>query len=266
MLRSLQDLEGFTIGATDGDIGEVKDFYFDDEAWVIRYLVIDTGSWLSRRNVLISPLSIRHPDWSSHRLPVTVNSEHIKNSPGIDFDQPTSRQHEMRYLTYYGYPCYWGGADSWMPDIYPRGDGLAPGGIGVPHARKERTSAQPHENDGLRLRSCKAIIGYHIKAIDGEIGHVETLLINEDSWAVQYLVVNTSNWWLGHRVLIAPEWIDEVSWRDHTVSLDLKRATIRTSPHYESSEQLNREREATLYDHYERIGYWHIEAVIERLE
>jgi uncharacterized protein YrrD len=268
MLRSMQDLEDYTIGATDGDIGEVKDFYFDDEAWVIRYLIVDTGSWLSSRKVLISPLSIQHPDWASHRLLVTVNREHVKNSPDIDTDKPVSRQHEMQYLTYYGYPYYWGGADIWTAGIYPGGDGLTLGGAEDKQASEERAKAErlQHQDDDPHLRSCKAIIGYHIKATDGEVGHVESLLINEDTWAVQYLVVNTSNWWMGHRVLIAPEWIDAVSWRDETVSLDLERAAVRTSPHYESSEQLNREREVALYDHYGRPGYWKIETVIVRLE
>ena len=228
MLRSMQDLEGYTVGATDGDVGEVKDFYFDDEAWVIRYLLVETGSWLSSRKVLISPRSIQQPEWASHNLPTGVDKQHIENSPPIDTDQPIYRHHEMQHLSYYGYSSYWSGT----------GPGAA------------------NQDNDLRLRSCKAILGYHIKALDGEIGHVESVLINEDTWAVQYLVINTSNWWLGHCVVIAPEWIDEVSWHDKTISLDLDRAAIRASPDYESSQQLSREREQSLYDHYQRVGYW----------
>ena len=266
MLRSMQDLEDYTIGATDGDIGEVKDFYFDDEAWVVRYFIVDTGAWLFSRKVLISPVSIQHPDWMSQRLLVALTREQVKNSPEIDTNKPVSRQHEMQYLGYYSYPYYWGRAGTWNNGMYPGGFGLLAGEGEEEHAREEHAEVEraSHLGDDHHLRSCKAIIGYHIKATDGEVGHVESLLINEETWAIQYLVVNTSNWWLGHKVLIAPEWIDSVSWRDSTVSVDLERATVKTSPPYESSEQLNRQRESNLYKHYGRVGYWVIETVIEQ--
>src|SRR5664279_428506 len=119
MLRSMNDLEDCVIHATDGSIGQVKDLYFDDKAWVIRYLVVDTGSWLSSRNVLISPIAIGHPNWTEKVLPVSITKEQVKNSPSIDTDKPVSRQHEMRYLGYYGYPLYWGGAGLWGGGMYP---------------------------------------------------------------------------------------------------------------------------------------------------
>jgi sporulation protein YlmC with PRC-barrel domain len=264
----MQDLKDYTIGATDGDIGEVKDFYFDDEAWVIRYFIVDTGAWLSQRKVLISPIAIEQADWESHRLFVGITKDQVKNSPDIDTDKPVSRQHEIQYLGYYGYPYYWGRVGMWDAGLYTGGFGL-PGGLsGETHAREESARAQRalHEDDDPHLRSCKAIVGYHIKATDGDVGHVESLLINEETWAIQYLVVNTSNWWLGHKVLIAPEWIDEVRWLDKTVSVDLECASVKTSPPFESSEQLNREREVNLYNHYGRSGYWLTETVIEQEE
>jgi len=109
MLRSVNDLDGFKVGAADGHIGKVKDCYFDDEAWVIRYVVVDTSAWLGGREVLISPYSIGPPDWSRLILPVSLTKEQIKNSPSIDTDQPISRQYERSHLGYYGYPYYWGG-------------------------------------------------------------------------------------------------------------------------------------------------------------
>ena len=97
----------------------MKDFYFDDLAWVVRYLVVETGSWLSSRKVLISPIAIGHPDWAERVLPVSITKEQVKNSPDIDTDKPVSRQHEMQYLGYYGYPSYWGGAGLWGSGAYP---------------------------------------------------------------------------------------------------------------------------------------------------
>ncbi|WP_339494345.1 PRC-barrel domain-containing protein [Pseudomonas sp. RA_105y_Pfl2_P56] len=265
MLRSMRDLKDYTIAATDGDIGEVKDFYFDSEAWVIRYFVVETGAWLASRKVLITPLSIQDADWTQRRLHVALTKDQVKNSPGIDVDKPVSRQHEMQYLGYYGYPYYWGNAGMWNAGMYPGGYGLPGGPAQDEHAREQSAKAERarHEDDDPHLRSCKAIIGYHIKATDGEVGHVDSVLINEQTWAIQYLVVNTSNWWLGHKVLIAPEWIDDIRWLDKSVSVDLECASIKASPPYESSEQLNREQESNLHHHYGRTGYWLVETVIE---
>jgi hypothetical protein len=110
MLRNTNDLEGYVIGATDGPIGHVKDLYFDDRAWVVRYLVVDTGPWLSSRKVLISPIAIGRPNWAERLLLVSITKEQVKNSPDIDTKKPISRQHEVQYSGYYGYPYYWGGA------------------------------------------------------------------------------------------------------------------------------------------------------------
>ena len=119
MLRNTKDIENCVIGATDGIIGHVKDLYFDDEAWVIRYLVVDTGPWLSSRKVLISPIAISSPNWTEEILPVSITKEQVKNSPDIDTDKPVSRQHENAYMGYYGYPYYWDGAGLWGGGAYP---------------------------------------------------------------------------------------------------------------------------------------------------
>jgi len=119
MLRRMKDMEGYAIGATDGLIGHVKDFYFDDETWVIRYLIVETGEGLSSRRVLISPFSINQPNWSEKAFPAAITLEQVKNSPHIDTDKPVSRQHEMGYLGYYGYPYYWAGGSLWGGGLYP---------------------------------------------------------------------------------------------------------------------------------------------------
>jgi sporulation protein YlmC with PRC-barrel domain len=271
MLRSMKDLENYAIGATDGKIGQVKDFFFDDEGWVIRYLVVDTGSWLSGRQVLISPISVHRPNWAERSLPVAITKEQVKNSPDIDADQPVTRQHETQYLAYYGYPSYWGGPGIWGEGMYPYA--MLPGYAGFEGdpAEREREEAAyieaqraRHRNDDPHLRSCKAVIGYHIHATDGEIGHVEDLLVDEQTWAIRYIVVNTSNWWVGHKVLVAPQWNTGVHWSDKSVSVDLTRAAVKAAPAYESSAELNRKHESGLYAHYGRTGYWTSGAVLER--
>ncbi|BBP04990.1 hypothetical protein TPL01_25810 [Sulfuriferula plumbiphila] len=271
MLRSMNDLEDYAIRATDGTIGHVKDFYFDDEAWVIRYLVVDTGTWLSSRKVLISPIAIGHPNWTEKLLPVSITKEQVKNSPAIDTEKPVSRQHEIEYLGYYGYPLYWGGAMPWGGGIYP--NMMMPGYAGfvsTPHAERPeveeshaRTDAARHQDDDPHLRRCKTVMTYHIQATDGDIGHVQGLLVDEETWSIRYMIVNTSNWWLGHQVLIAPQWIQDVSWPDATVSINLTRQAVKDAPPYDSAAQLDREQEMGIYKHYGLVGYWATQAKSE---
>jgi sporulation protein YlmC with PRC-barrel domain len=264
MLRTLKDLQGYVIRATDGDIGHVTDVYFDDQQWVVRYLIFETGSWLASRKVLISPFAIGHPDWPGKVLPVSITKEQVKNSPDIDTDKPVSRRHEMRYLGYYGYPNYWGGVGPW-------GNGLTPsmmlmnGSYGGLHAEQSGVQSNganagfeaTREQDGdPHLRSCKAVLNYHIEASDGGIGHVDNLLIDEETWAIRYMIVDTSNWWLGHQVVIAPQWIREVDWFDNIVAIDATRQNLKDAPPYDPAIPLGREREMDLYRHHGRAGYW----------
>ena len=263
MLRSLNDLEQYEMGATDGDIGRVVDFYFDDDTWVIRYLVVETGSWLSSRKVLISPMAVHGTDWNHERLPLMLTREQVKNAPSIDTDRPVSRQNEIEFLSYYGYPYYWSGGSLWGSELFPYA--LSPGYNGISEDPVERAAVNreisnrvwaEHKNDDPHLRSCKALIGHHIHATDGEIGHVSTLLVDEKSWAIRYMVVDTSNWWMGHRVLVAPQWITDISWANESVTVNLTRERIQTAKDFDSTAELNTERETALYRHHQQESYW----------
>ncbi|MFT7131484.1 MAG: hypothetical protein ACI81O_000186 [Cyclobacteriaceae bacterium] len=259
MLRNMSDLEGCNILATDGGIGHVNDFYFDDNAWVIRYLVADTGTWLSRK-VLVSPISIGHPNWAEKTLPVLLSREQVKNSPEIDTDQPVSRQNEIMQLSYYGYPSYWGGAGLWGVGMYPNLMMSGAGGFASSPqlTTQEQASALKvmHSGNDHHLRSCNEVMTYHIHATDGDIGHVKGMLVDDESWAIRYLIVDTSNWWLGHEILISPEWIKEVSWSDAKVSVNLTRRAVQEAPEYDPSIQVERDQESEIHRHYKRPGYW----------
>jgi len=262
MLRSIKDIENYTISATDGPIGLVKDFYFDDDAWVIRYLVIDAGSWLSSRKVLISPISLHHPKWEEGTLPVSITKEQVKNSPNFDTNKPVSRQNEVQYMGYYGYPYYWGGGSMWGESIYPYAMDLDAAGYREDWVEREqreiayfRAEQTLHRNDDPHLRSCNAVTGYHLHAIDGEIGHVAGYLIDDETWAIRYIVVDTSNWWLGHKVLIAPEWITGVHWPTETVSIELTRELVKDSPAYDPNMEWTRQFDLSLNQHYGRTAY-----------
>lgn len=253
MLRNTRDLQGYAIQATDGDIGEVDDFYFDDDDWTVRYLIVDTGGWLNGRRVLISPLAIGHPDWLGQRLPVSLTKAQVEESPDIDTRKPVSRQQEAEYFGYYEYPYYWEGAGLWGMGGYP--GSLTTETRFEETMRARGTGAVPRVDD-CHLRSCRSVVGHRVHAIDGDLGQVEDFLVDEHTWAIRYLVVNTGSWWSGHQVLIAPTWITDVSWAEARVSVDMTRQALKDAPPYDSVAQLERQQEQSIYEHHGRPDYW----------
>jgi hypothetical protein len=262
MLRNSKNLEGCCIGATDGTIGEVKDLFFDDEAWVIRYLVVETGSWLQNRKVLISPYALSQPQWAQKLLRASLTKEQVKNSPDIDTDMPVSRQHEMQYLKYYNYPWYGGGAGLWgigaTPALMPLGGAYEwpADSYGQIRAEHDREVSNEREKGDHHLRSYNAIQKYSIHASDGDIGHVAGLLVDDETWAIRYLIVDTSNWGLGHQALVAPQWIRDVSWPNSYVTITLSREALKDAPPYDGTSPLDRGQEIELFEYYGRPGYW----------
>ncbi len=270
MLRNMKDIEGFAISATDGLLGKVSDFYFDDESWVVRYFVVDTGERHAIRRTLISPMAMGIPNWSDKLIPAALTQEQVKNAPDIDTDKPVSRQHEMGYLGYYGYPNYWGGGGLWGAGMYPD---VLQGGFNrsaadrgnhpprrLPGHAKASAKVRP---DDLHLRSANGVMRYYVHATDGDIGHVQGLLVEEQTWAIRYIIVNTSNWWLGHEVLIAPEWIEDVYWADSKLVIGLTRESVRTAPAYDSRSHITREQEKILHAFHGHNGYWPVDAAAD---
>jgi hypothetical protein len=244
-------LKDFAIRATDGDLGTVDDLYFDDETWAIRYLIVDTGKWLRGRRVLISPMSVVHTDWTARRLDVELTAKQVEHSPEIDTHKPVSRQHEAAYLGYYGYPYYWGGPYLWGPAFYPAGwAGSANASSEAVAERVRRESPDSH------LRSTEAITGYHLEAADGEIGHVDGFVVDDQAWAIRYIEVATRNWLPGKKVLVSPAWIERVSWTESKVYTALAREAIKEAPEYIESRPVTRDYENRLYLHYRQPPYW----------
>jgi sporulation protein YlmC with PRC-barrel domain len=245
MLRSLKKLEGYKVAATDGDLGKVVNFLLDDDRWAVRYLVVETGGFFGGREVLVSPISFQNVDHSAERIHLALTMDKIKNSPSIDLEKPVSRQHERDYYGYYGYPYYWGYGGLW-------GSGYYPGAMAA--ANYERSVERPGEPAGdAHLRSAKEVTGYHIEGTDGSIGHVEDFKVDDESWAIRYMVIETSNWWVGKSVLIAPEWATRVSWLDRKVYLGMTRAEIKGSPAWAADDPINTAFEDRLFRHYGRL-------------
>lgn len=246
MQLNLDSLLGFHMGASDGEIGKVTDFYFDDESWTVRYLIVKTGGPFSQRKVLISPTAIGTPDFNEKIFPVSHTIEQIKNSPDIDTEKPVSRQHETDLNRYYSWPQYWGAG------FY--GGGIAGMAAAMPLEKRDDHNYDDVNamNNDEHLHSAKEVEGYKIHALDGEIGKVKDFIVDDQSWEIRFLVVDTGNWLNGNKVLISPTWIRDVQWDNSAVVADLTKEAVRNSPEYDESTTLNHVYERKLYDYYER--------------
>jgi PRC-barrel domain len=251
MFTNSRDLKGLVVRATDGELGKVDQLYFDDVTWAIRYLTVETGGWLGGRKVLISPFSIVRADWQSKRLDVALTKKQVEDSPDIDTHKPVSRQQEAGYLAYYGYPYYWEGPYLWGSAQVPIG--LASSNLMLNDALALKIGKESRDS---HLRSSEAVSGYAIEATDGEIGHVDRFIVDDEAWAIRYLEVATQNWWPGKRVLLSPAWVERVSWKESKVVVGVKRSAIQSCEEYFDGTPITREYENRLYFHYGRPPYW----------
>lgn len=251
MLRSLKEIQGYKIQAVDGEIGKVDEFYFDDQTWTVRYMVVDTGPWILGRKVLISPIALLEPEWASRKIAVTLTREEVKESPDIKIDQPVSLQDEIVLRKYYEWPNYWINPSSMptpamLPSYYPPEAPMMEERAVVIHGQ----GGDPH------LRRTREVTGYHIDARDGGIGHVADFIVDDQAWVIRYIVVDTHNWLPGREVLLSPTWIETIREDKSSVAIDLKKKTIENSPEYDPESPVNRDYEEVLYDYYGRPRYW----------
>ncbi|MEP7382105.1 MAG: PRC-barrel domain-containing protein [Gemmatimonadota bacterium] len=244
MLHSAGTMSGYKLHAKDGNIGQVKEFFFDDRHWAIRYLVADTGAWLPLRKVLISPYALGLASDAEQQISVNLTKRQIEESPSLASHKPVSRQFEDAYHRYHEWPMYYGGSQLW--GTYPT----------ISHERAPWKEPSSEKGWDPNLQSSSAIKGYHVHATDAEIGHVEDYLIEDETWAIRYLVIDTSNWWLGKKVLLSPAWVERVSWQESQIFIQLDRERIKQAPEYTSGMSVTREYEAKLHEHYQRSGYW----------
>ena len=245
MLSKAKTLKGYKLDSLDGEIGKVKEFYFDDRHLTIRYLVADTGNWLTGRQVLISPYALVAVIKEEQHIVVELTKKQIEDSPSLDYDKPISQQFEEAYYGYYGWPMYWAGPYAWGP--YP---------MIVRNLSQWKGSGNTEKAWDPHLRSTYNVTDYNIQARDGEIGHVEDFIIDDDTWAIRYLIIDTMNLWPGKKVLLSPQWIERISWDESKVFVNLSCDSIKQSPEYTEESLLTRDYETRLHRHYNRRGYW----------
>lgn len=221
MLIHAKDVKGFKLDASDGEIGKVKEFYFDDALWIIRYLVADTGGWLTGRQVLLSPLSLKMVDEENEKLIVALTKEMIENSPPIIADRPVSRQSEVILTEYYGWPTYWEKISREIP--------------GDPN-----------------LRSTREVIDYEVEALDGKLGKIIDFVIDDRDWDVRYIIVDAH----GRQVLLALEWVTKFDEESKSMVINVKKDVVKDGPVYDPQKPINRFVETELFDHYKKKYYW----------
>jgi hypothetical protein len=231
MLQSLNKIYGDKLGATDGHIGHVKDFYFDDQSWAVRYLVADTGSWLPGRQVLIAPHAFTGV-WRAEKVLVVNLSRHqIEKSPSIESRKPVSRQYEEEFYRYYGFPFYWQGGGLWGMSNNPVVPlPWKPLATGASHANGQ---TQPRAD--AHLRSAQAVKGYQLQAKDGTVGHVCDFLMDDQSWVIAQLVIKTGHRFSGKEVQMPTTMVGRIGYEESTVFVNMTKEAVEQSPAHHSS-------------------------------
>jgi hypothetical protein len=245
MLRRISDIKGYTIGATDGPIGAVTDFLFDDATWRVRWLVVDTGHIIPGQKVLLPPSVLGHVNHIDRQFSVRLTQAEVKASPGIDTDAPVSRRMEAHIYDYYGWSPYW------ATGFYMGGFGYAGGLTPAPMIMDSPRETGADKGDP-HLRSIDEVRGYHLHATDGEIGHLADCLVEDMDWTLRYLIADTQNWWPGQKVLIAPRQIKSIEWSERLVNLDMSRNGVKGSPPYDETKVVDRPYEAELRGYYDK--------------
>jgi hypothetical protein len=230
MLRSIKEIVGYQLLATNGVIGACKDFLFEDRPWVIRYLVARANDWLFGRKVLLPLIALEKPEWKTQLLHVNLTKAEIEKSPPLREDEPVSREYEKQSFLYFGWPAYW------------------------EHSIQGEAAAESY------LRSVGEVTGYAVQGLDGRIGLIEDMLIDDTIWAIRYLVVATEKEFGERRILLAPQWVQLVDWLNQSVNTGFAKTLVRNSPEYKPTDPINRDYESALYDYYGRPYYWNLDS------
>jgi len=236
MRRSLRGMLGADVSTLDGALGRLLDVYYDDRLWTVRYLAVgEIGEDGAAR--LVSPLAVERVGGDPERITLALDLERMLAAPDLTLEQPVSLQAEKAYFDFFGWPYYWEGPYAWgawgvptapMPPfstLPAAGYDAFTGEVAAP----ESDEATPPEGSEAshHLRSADETIGYHVQALDGEIGHTDDFLADERSWHITTVVVNTRNWWFGKKVELPVREVTHVDWGSQLMFVDVTRDQVR---------------------------------------
>lgn len=258
MLRKLKNLEGFKVHGRDGDLGKVKDFYFDQHRFILRYVVVDTGSWLKNELTLISTEAFEKINYKAQEILVDLSSAELEEAPALAKNKPVSKVMEERVVKHFDWPIYWSSPHPSDGPPIQAGSIMREKLFNFENLTDEEKQAEEEEIES-NLRSFNEVRGYHIQAEDKEFGHLEDIFVDEENWVIRYLLIDTRNILPGKNVLIAPEWLQHISWNQEKIFVSKSKEEIKNAPEYreEKSDYLvDRKYEEKLYNHYDEIKYW----------
>lgn len=245
----LNRLTGYHLKALDGDFGKLVALYFDDKNWIVRYFVARSTEWLVGRKLLIVPTLITDIDPKDKIIDVDLTLQQVENSPLLEAreigdEEYISLNYEQEIYRYYRLLPYWHSE----PAIIPMGDSSNSNSNPNPNEIKlvETSESFAHRP----LHSSEELKNFGLHATDGNIGHIADLIIEEESWRIRYLEINTHHWLPGKHVLLAPAWIKKIDWQNKTVLVDLDCNAIKTAPDYEPAKIISRQYQLDLYQHY----------------
>jgi hypothetical protein len=245
MLRQIRELGTYRLHATDGDIGHLEQFYFDDRDWKIKYFVVDIGTWLHGKKVLMLPSAITGVDAPTRTIITAFTKQQVQESDDIGKHKPEGLEQPHDYFLYLGWPHYVANA------LSDSEHGPVPGGAPDPVKGKisEHSIRAAYDE---HLRSSKVVSRYHVMAVDGEIGQIEDGTVDDQTWTIQYLVSTVRTWWSAKRVLLPTEWIRLVSATESNVYVYLTRNSIATAPAFDPEKPLTLGLENDLHRHYRK--------------
>jgi sporulation protein YlmC with PRC-barrel domain len=247
-------ITGYQLRAKDGTIGSIDDLLFDESHFGVRWVVVDTGTWLPGRKVLLPPSVLGAPDVDVREYPVDLDKDQIEDAPGLASDQPVSRQMETGIYGYYGWTPYWYGGFG-----YPALGGMVPAGampVTPPAWSEDPQNVQAGDLGDPQLRSANEVTGYNVEATDGGVGHIEDVMIDEKDWVIRYLMVDTKNWWPGKKVLISPDWRREIVWSEQRIYVDVTRDKVKNAPEFDPTMTVDRDYEDSMFAHFGFRPYW----------
>lgn len=236
MLRSVADLEGFVVAASDGEAGHIADVLFDDRDAAIIALAADIGSLLTGRTVLIEPTAVERVDVDKRRCFVKLDRHALKHCPDIDDDPPVHRRRERRaMLTALSLPGRTGAL--WPSLGSPPPLGQPEIGLAMDAGRQQLIDAIDTERrEDCHLRSCREIIGYDAVAKDGTaVGRIGDVLLGLDLRHLQDLVVSIERAEEEPpvAVLLPVATADAYSWAGRIVRFTMSDEEIRAAPRFD---------------------------------
>jgi uncharacterized protein YrrD len=259
MLKSVKQIQGFTLKSNDGEIGKVVNFLFDDQDWIVRHLVVETGNWLFQKKVLISPVAINEVLLGKREIVVSLSKSQIEASPDVDTEKPVSRIMEAQIYDHYQWPYYWGASSAWGMTTF---QGVMGGPITFSQpgtsleSELQKEAAPAILEDELHLRSSREVLGYHVKGPENSYGHVSDFVLEMKNWAIRYLVVDLHRVFSRHPVLLPRECVDGIRWSDQQFCVNRSEEDLARAPKFRPKEPITRKFEERTFEYFGRSGYW----------